>query len=280
MNDKSDKATLTRNRYSVSLQDQAVKNNSGEIIIEQAITLEVDEVGEFTLMCTPTDTEALAVGFSYSEGIIESIDDVAAIRRPSQQQPGLIGIRVKAPSRTAVRRNMIVASSCGLCGSRTIERTLAETRPAGFTLTLPRELLLQMPDRLFAAQRVYPATRAAHAAGIFNQNGEIVAFAEDIGRHNALDKAIGKCLLDRVSIKGLGVILSSRASFEMVSKAARAGLEMVLASGAVTSLAIEAAELWNLTLCGPTRNDGASIHTHPERITLNDFSITRKFDQR
>ena len=171
---------------------------------------------------------------------------------------------------------MIVASSCGLCGVRSIEKTLTQSAPVDFDLSLSHELLLQMPERLADAQRIYPATRAAHAAGVFSDRGEFVAFAEDIGRHNALDKAIGKCLLNKLSVQGLGVVLSSRASFEMVSKAVRAGIEIVLASSAASALAIEAAHQWNMTLCGPIRNNTALVHTHPQRITENGKPIPIK----
>jgi FdhD protein len=175
---------------------------------------------------------------------------------------------------------MIVASSCGLCGVRTIEKTLQESVPVDFGLSLSHELLLQMPDRLSEAQRIYPTTRAAHAAGIFSNEGELVAFAEDIGRHNALDKAIGKCILNGLSTRGLGVVISSRASFEMISKAVRAGIEIVLASAAASALAIRAAHQWNMTLCSPVRSDYALIHTHPQRITENGKPISTQSNQR
>lgn len=272
MSSKRDKGTELRNAYRISSGGESGNWISGEVIAERAATIMIDPVGEFTFLCTPTDIEALAVGFAYSEGIINAMNDIVAIRR-NDQQPEFVGIQVDDPSCALLRRNMIVASSCGLCGVRTIEKTLAQSVPVDFNLSISQELLLQMPDRLSFVQRIYPATRAAHAAGIFSDTGELVAFAEDIGRHNALDKAIGKCLLNRVSTKGLGVVLSSRASFEMVSKAVRAGIEIVLASAAASALAIQAAQKWNMTLCGPIRNGYALIHTHPQRITENGKPI-------
>jgi FdhD protein len=227
---------------------------SEQVVIERPITVAVYRVGEFTLMCTPVDLEALAVGFAYSEGMIDSLDDIIGIDRPKENP------------RVVARRNMIVASSCGLCGARTIERTLSDMPKLATTLYLSRDLLLQMTDKLWALQRVHPLTRGAHAAGIFTADGQIAAFAEDIGRHNALDKALGKCLLARHSTVGCGAVLSSRASFEMVAKAARAGIEIVVAAAAPSSLAIESASNWNLTLCASVRSGRANLYTHPQRI--------------
>lgn len=272
MSTKRDKATKTQQFYRLSSNEKSSEWACGEVIVERAATVMIDPVGEFTFMCTPTDIDAMAVGFAYTEGIINSMDDIVAIRH-NDQQPDFVGIQVDDPSCAVVRRNMIVASSCGFCGVRTIERTLQESAPVGFGLSISHELLLQMPDRLSNTQRIYRATRAAHAAGIFSDRGELVAVAEDIGRHNALDKAIGKCLLNGLSPRGLGVVLSSRASFEMVSKAVRAGIEIVLASAAASALAIQAAHQWNMTLCGPVRDDYAFVYTHPQRIIENGRSI-------
>jgi FdhD protein len=161
---------------------------------------------------------------------------------------------------------MLVASSCGLCGVRLIERTLWNTPPVEDSLRLSPGFLVGLPEKLAGEQRLYPATRGAHAAGIFAAQGDFLAFAEDIGRHNALDKAIGKCLLEGRSMERCGVALSSRASFEMVAKAGRAGLELVAAVSAPSSLAVEAAEMLNITLCGSIKGGKADIYTHRRRI--------------
>jgi FdhD protein len=116
-------------------------------------------------------------------------------------------------------------------------------------------------------QHIFRMTGGAHAAGISDSSGKISAFAEDIGRHNALDKAIGKCLLGGLPMKSCAVALSGRVSLEMVTKSARAGIELIAAVSAPTSLAIEAAERWNITLCGFVRSDKLNVYTHSKRIT-------------
>ncbi len=238
---------------------------SSRVVAEQAITVRFKQIGEFTLLCTPLELDALAAGFANSEGMIESADDILSISR-DDEQPDLVTVEVANPSGVAGRRNMLVSSSCGLCGVRLIERTLWNTVPVPRSLRISADLLIDMPDRLAAEQRVYRKTRGAHAAGIFDQRGEIIAFAEDIGRHNALDKVIGKCLLGGCSARGLGVVLTSRASFEMVAKAGRAGLEIVAAVSAPSSLAVQSARTLNITLCASVQRGKADVFTHPGRI--------------
>ena len=120
--------------------------------------------------------------------------------------------------------------------------------------------------RLRETQTVFEATGGVHAAGVFDAAGAMLATAEDIGRHNALDKAIGECLLAGRATGGCGVVLSGRVSFELVAKAARAGVEVILAVSGPTSLAVEAADRWNITLCGFVRGDRMNVYTHPGRI--------------
>lgn len=277
--DELSNATISIPYFRITDSGKRGQWTSGEIISEQAVTIMIDQVGDFTLMCTPIDIPALAVGFAHTEGIIETIEDVIDIV-PSKERSDLIGIKVEDPSQASIRRNMIVASSCGLCGVRTIERTLSDTKQVGMNLRIEADMLTNITDRLFDLQKIYPTTGGAHAAGVFTPQGNIIAFAEDIGRHNALDKVIGKCLIGGHPLKGFGIVLSSRASFEMISKAARSGVEIVAAASAPSSLAIHAAQKWNLTLCGPIRRGNALVHTHPQRIILagEEIQLTRKND--
>jgi FdhD protein len=235
------------------------------VVAEQAVTIMIDKVGSFTIMATPADIEALAVGFVYSEGMIDGIDDVIAVST-KPQLPNVVGITVHGPTRIAIQRNMIVASSCGMCGTRNIDKMLSDIPACGQSLELSSNTLIDIAERLHSMQKVFQLTGGSHAAGIFDCSGEITTFAEDLGRHSALDKAIGKCLIGKQSLKGCGVVLSGRASLEMVAKAARAGIELVSAVSAASSFAVEAAERWNITLCGFVRPDKINVYTHPQRI--------------
>jgi FdhD protein len=133
-------------------------------------------------------------------------------------------------------------------------------------LRLSIDDFLPLMEAMKQRQAVFSTTGGAHAAMIFSADKEILAVAEDLGRHNALDKAIGLCLLRQQPIAGCGAMLSSRLSFEMIAKSARAGLEMVAAVSAPSSLAIAMAERLGITLCGFVRGECATVYTHPERI--------------
>ena len=245
--------------------DAELRADDDRVMLEDTVTIMVRDVGSFTLMCTPTDVEALALGFAFAEGMIDSVDDVLGIS-VGKDDPNVVALEVEDPAHVTTRRNMIVATSCGMCGQRTIEALLAGTSPCEQTVRMTRENLLAVTERLGDMQHLFGATGGSHAAGVFDAQANIVAFGEDIGRHTALDKAIGKCLQAGRSTAGCVAALSGRASFEMVAKAARAGIEIIAAVSAPSSFAIEAAEQWNITLCGFVRPPRANIYTHPSRI--------------
>ncbi len=237
------------------------------VVVEDILVLDIEDVGSYTLLCTPYDTRALAVGFAFSEGIISRIDDINVLYY-CEDTPGVIRMAVVDPARAqGPERSLIVTSSCGMCGSReAVDRFLSETSAVGQSLSVTAPLLLSTVDDMRAQQRLFSQTGGTHAAAIFSGEGEIISFSEDIGRHNALDKAIGKCLLAGIPTAGCGVVLSGRVSFELVAKSARAGLELIAAVSAPSSLAIDAAQRSNITLCGFVRDDRATAYTHPERI--------------
>ncbi|MHB0934824.1 MAG: formate dehydrogenase accessory sulfurtransferase FdhD [Armatimonadota bacterium] len=236
------------------------------VVVEQPLTITVDDVGEYTLMCTPTHTVALAVGFAFSEGLIGGLRDIDLLYH-CEDDPGAVRLRLgRAPERTP-QRNMVVASSCGLCGCVDVEAVLATLPRVGEGLIVPAATLLTIQAEMRRRQQLFAQTGGTHAAAVFTAEGEIAAFAEDLGRHNALDKCIGLCLLTERPLAGHGVVLSGRVSLEMVTKAARAGLELIAAVSAPSSLAVDAAEQSGITLCGFLREDRLTVFTHPMRIT-------------
>ena len=240
---------------------------SDYVVVEDILVIDIEDVGSYTLLCTPYDTRALAVGFAFSEGIISGLDDINVLYH-CEDTPGVIRMALVDPARAhSPERNLVVTSFCGMCGSReAVERFLSETSAVGQSLSVTTALLLSTVQDMRARQRLFSQTGGTHAAAIFSGEGEIISFSEDIGRHNALDKAIGKCLLAEIPTAGCGVVLSGRVSFELVAKSARAGLELVAAVSAPSSLAIDAAQRSNITLCGFVRDDRATAYTHPERI--------------
>ncbi len=238
------------------------------VVVETAVTIDIDQQESYTLLCTPDDIHALAVGFLLSEGIVESMDHVASIR-PCLDDDNLV--RVKLRQGDALRadskgRNLLIVSSCGLCGAENLENKLSSLPKVPDTLRLERQQLRVMTNQLSDVQHLFRATGGAHCIAIFDPDGGMVSWAEDAGRHNALDKAIGKCLLAEKSPKGCSAVLSGRASLEMIGKCARAGIELISAISAPTSLAVETARRCDITLCAFVRKTRATIFTHPRRV--------------
>jgi FdhD protein len=237
------------------------------VIAEAPVTLDLEGVERYTLLCTPTDARALAVGFLFSEGVIDGMDDVALVR-PCDDDPLTIRIRLthELPHLGERGRNLLIVSSCGACGSEGLARQLAGLPKAGDTLRIEATLLRAVYGELGTRQRLFTKCGAAHGAAVFDEEGRILSFAEDVGRHNALDKAIGICLMAGTSTAGCGVALTSRLSLEMVVKCARAGTELVAAVSAPTTLAIDVADQCNITLCAFVRESRATVFTHPHRL--------------
>lgn len=258
------------------------------VVVEEALTIEVEGIGTYTLMWTPTaprraaaactaedgllgdDAEALclAVGFAFTEGLIDGLADLrhAAF---CPDDPRVVRLRLRDPGRARVRRrDVVVTASCGICGGRDGAGAPGESVPqAGDGLTADGPLLSSLMAEMERRQEVFGATGGAHAAVLFGPGGTVLAAAEDLGRHNALDKVIGRCLLRGLAMGGCGAVLSSRLSVEMVAKAARAGLQIVAAVSAPTSLAIELAARSRITLLGFVRGDRGTIYTCPWRIS-------------
>lgn len=238
----------------------------GEVIAEAPLSIDVDGVGAYTLMAAPCDSVALAVGFLFAEGLIDGLDDIGVLSR-CPDDPGVIRVRLVDPSRAqATGRSLLISSSCGLCGSQSIAEVREGLPKVGEQLRVPAASLRLAVEAMRERQTLFRRTGGTHAAALFDRDGGLVTFAEDIGRHNALDKAIGACLLERRSPAGYGVALSGRVSLEMIGKCARAGVELVAAVSAPTSLAIEAAEGCGITLCAFVRDSRATIYCHRRRI--------------
>jgi FdhD protein len=235
-----------------------------EVVVESVLTIVIEGVGDVAVMCTPNDSVAMAMGFLFAEGIITGPEDIALVTH--RTDPHVVALRVAGSERATSGRDLIVTSSCGMCGSRDIQDLMDGLTPGEDTLRVSPTVLRDVARNMRDRQGLFARTGGTHAAAIFAADGEIIALGEDIGRHNALDKAVGKCVLEGRSMRQRGVMLSGRISLEMVAKAARAGIEMVAAVSAPSSLAIEAAEQSNITLCGYVRADRATAYTHPHRI--------------
>lgn len=258
------------------------------VVEEQALRVEVRDVGHYTLMCTPTGSAqaagylpqdgllgeggepgalALTAGFLLTEGLIDAIGDVASMA-VCPDSANVVKVRLVDPARShSSRRSGVVTSSCGMCANvdGLVELSGAGSRVAD-TLRLHAAQVHQHMLTMRARQAIFARTGGTHAASLFDADGALLALAEDLGRHNALDKVIGHCLLAGVTSAGGCVLLSGRVSLEMVTKAARAGIELVAAVSAPSSMAIDAARRVGITLCGFVRGDRLTAFCHPERL--------------
>jgi FdhD protein len=247
-------------------QQEPPTQNNAALAREALVSVHVVGAATYSLLCTPFEIEALAVGFAYTEGLLNDAEDIVSI---TTEPTGLWSSAVKLELRheldhSLATRNLIVTSSCGLCGKQ-IEDGLTGV-DVGSKLRVQGCQMIRLAAHMWEQQTLFKQTGGTHAAGIFDDTDELLAFAEDSGRHNALDKAIGKLLLSGRHAKGCGVILSGRISYELVTKAARAGLEVLAGVSAPSALAAEAAALRNITLCGFVRDDRMTVYTHPHRV--------------
>ncbi|KAA0991706.1 formate dehydrogenase accessory sulfurtransferase FdhD [Dyadobacter aurulentus] len=222
-------------------------------------------------MRTPGNDRELAAGFLFTEGIIQSINDIKKIES-SVFEENLVLVTLSdscSPNLHTSERNFYTTSSCGVCGKTSID-AITTVLPFNLpnTLHVNRELLFTLGARLSGQQNIFEETGGLHAASLFAHEGTLLHLCEDVGRHNALDKLIGAALLaDQLPLAGKILLLSGRASFELIQKALMAGIELVAAIGAPSSLAVKLAEAHHLTLVGFLKNDRFNVYTGYHRIT-------------
>jgi FdhD protein len=224
-------------------------------------------------MRTPGGDFELAAGFLFTEGLIgpHDVRQVAYCDDVDAEDQRYNVITVALTERFdegALRRNFFATSSCGVCGKAALEDVDVRCVPIPPGFTVPVDTILQLPERLRASQRVFDRTGGLHAAGLFTGDGEFVTVREDVGRHNAVDKAIGEQLLeDALPLADRILQVSGRVSFEIVQKAAVAGIPVLSAVGAPSSLAVDAAGRLGVTVVGFVRDGGCNVYTGAERIT-------------
>src|SRR5215203_4233007 len=237
------------------------------LAVEEPLELRVAGHPVGVTMRTPGNDVELAIGYCLSERLVARPDDVEAVRfcAPEGQAQEFNVLTVDLRPGVAV-----TSSSCGVCGKASIENvTVACPSLAGDGLTVPTGVLAAIPDRVRDAQRVFEQTGGLHAAALCDADGEVRCVREDVGRHNAVDKVIGWAATERLlPLTGMVLFVSGRCSFEVVQKAAVAGVPLVAAVSAPSSLAVELAEEVGMTLVGFLRGDTMNVYTHPHRVTL------------
>lgn len=248
-----------------------------DLAVEEPLEIRVDGEPLAVTMRTPGEDEELAAGFLAGEGLIAGRDDVASVGLSDDLAANVVEVRTHSGLRRepAGERRFYLTSSCGVCGKgalefvrREVPAPPADRRPVR---SLEPETVLRLPPRARREQGVFERTGGLHATAVFAPDGDPVVVREDVGRHNAMDKALGRLLLDRrypLFGDGLLACLSGRASFELVQKASIAGLAGLVAVGAPSTLAVELAREQGMLLCGFVRGQSFNVYAGVERLAV------------
>ena len=244
------------------------------VVVEEPLEIRVDGTSIAVIMRTPGHDLELAAGFALTEGIARSASDIGTLRQCRSGPEGGealnvvdIGLAPGVSFRSdTLRRNLMASAACGLCGKASLEALATQARRIDSAIRVSREVLQSLPDRLLRSQASFERTGALHAAGLFDSEGVLRVSREDVGRHNAVDKVIGRCLLDDARLDEAVLLVSGRTSFEILQKAAVAGIPVVCAISGPTTLAIETARTFNITLVNFLRGRGMNIAAGAERI--------------
>ncbi len=252
-----------------------------EIAAEEPLQLLLDGEPLSVIMRTPGNDIELALGLLHAERVITSLDDVAALRisaeaneqedrvpvAPDLLESNAVDVRLRSTAARRPRRSFLSSSACGVCGATTLEDLAHDHAPLTAGPIVDATVLTPLPDRLREQQRLFERTGGLHAAGLFTADGSLVTLREDIGRHNAVDKVVGRAVLDRTVPLGASLIaVSGRAGYEVVQKAVAAGIPILVAVGAPSSLAVATAVRFGLTLVGFLRGERFNVYSAPERV--------------
>ena len=238
------------------------------LAVEEPLEIRVDGTPVSVTMRTPGHDLDLALGFLVTEGIVAKPDDVAGAINCADNVVD-VSLRTPLPDLSPTR-NFFTSSSCGMCGKASIDavRTTSAYDVSTDPLVVSAQVLTSLPETLRAAQRVFDRTGGLHAAGLFDASGQLLCLREDVGRHNAVDKVVGWAVqAERLPLTGTVLQVSGRASFELVQKAVMAGVPLLAAVSAPSSLAVELADEMGLTLVGFLRGETFNVYTGGQRLT-------------
>ncbi|MFF1476451.1 formate dehydrogenase accessory sulfurtransferase FdhD [Streptomyces sp. NPDC058301] len=272
---------VTERRRVIRIRDGAVSTRPDTLVAEEPLEIRLNGKPLAITMRTPGDDFALAAGFLVSEGVLAAAEDVQSIvycagaTAEGVNTYNVVDVKlspgVEVPDIT-LERNVYTTSSCGLCGKASLDAVRTQARfPIADAppVRVTPELLACLPDRLRAAQRVFDRTGGLHAAALFSEEGELLDVREDVGRHNAVDKLVGRALQDgRLPLSRSVLLVSGRASFELAQKAVMAGIPLLAAVSAPSSLAVDLAAETGLTLVGFLRGGSMNVYAGEHRIAL------------
>ena len=248
----------------------ALKRRPDDLIVEEPMTIQLDGAVVSTTMRTPGNDYELAAGFCFTDGLLAGVP-VTGVRYCADGPAGesefnVVTVETGGRAPTPTPRLGTTTSSCGLCGSEAIDSLCERLHTLTPSPPIPLEVLGSVPASVLGGQGLFSTTGAVHAAAAFDQTGAVLLTREDVGRHNAVDKVVGRMLLDgQLPASGLGLFVSGRASFELVQKAWAAGFGTLIAVSAPTVLAVQTARRAGLMLAGFVRGERLNVYA-PERV--------------
>ena len=245
--------------------------DSLELIGEEPLLIRVDDKPYSVVMRTPGEEEVHAAGLCLGEGLVDSLEDITTIGYDRDIDPNLIDIWLTPERRKLIpnllkRRTYVSQTSCGICGKKMMEDLNQVLRPADHGFEMEIHKIFECLKKLSEKQNFYPRTRGSHAALILDDTFNVASFSEDVGRHNALDKAIGQLFMKKALNTARLLVLSSRISYELVQKASRAGIPMIISKSRPTALAVDMGKSLNMTLACAFESKNLIIFSGEARI--------------
>src|ERR671919_884926 len=243
-----------------------------KLAVEEPLEIRFGRVPLAITMRTPGHDTELVAGFLLTEGIIKTRQDIDKIAGPDRALPNVVSVKLRRGVRidkNRLQRYFFTSSSCGLCGKTALEAIGVKVKPVASDLRIPLSLLLSLPEKLRDEQETFDETGGLHGAAVFDQRGRALFVREDVGRHNAVDKAIGAGLLQgQFPLENHILMVSGRASFEILQKALVARIPVVAAVSAPSSLAVALARKFKMTLVGFLRQERCNVYAGEERVVI------------
>ena len=262
----------------VVVRHGAPESSASELAVEEPLEIRVGGETVAITMRTPGHDHELVAGFLHAEGLVDGARDLGRVfhcGRPGDEGYGNVmdvtpapGVVLDVERLGLSRRGTLTTAACGVCGRRSIDDLLAAAAPLTAGARFPASVIAGFESLLGEGQRVFRTTGGTHAAALVRADGRLVCVREDVGRHNAVDKVVGRMLLDGEDPSALALVVSGRSSFEIVQKAARARLPVVVAVSAPTSLAVDAARKTSVTLIGFARGAAFNVYSGAERVSF------------
>ena len=252
--------------------EEKILSDEDRLAIEEPLEIRLGNRPISVTMRTPGHDQELAVGFLFTEGILKTPADVAAVIGPSRDSANVVSVKLRRGVRfdhSKLKRHFYTTSSCGVCGKTTLQAIRVKNMPVSSNLRIPLALLYSLPEKLREEQETFEETGGLHAAAVFDARGHLLYLREDVGRHNAVDKVVGAALLERALPLDQHVLMvSGRTSFEILQKALAARVPIVAAVSAPSSLAVAFAREFNMTLVGFLRGRKCNVYSVKERIEV------------